>query len=199
MRVNVLDRLVLDHVADQLLTVERCRALARDLVNRAGLLRRKADDRRIQLRAQIERTERAIARWESAFEGGKDLDVVAPRLRELRQEHNSLLKTLNELSPLAPPPQDLLTDATVKRFQDKLRDIFISNDTPMTKNYLRFLIERIDVFDDRVEIHAKPRNAVALMARLPEGPAEDVNHPEAVLAKGSEWLQLLDSNQRPGG
>ena len=89
----------------------------------------------------------------------------------------------------------MLTDVTIRRFQDRLRDIFISNDTPMTKNYLRFLVEKIEVLDDRIVIHAKARNAVALMPLE----AGDVNHPEAVLTNGGEWLRLQDSNLRPGG
>ena len=48
-RVNILDRIVLDHVADKLFTVERCRALASDLVDRAGLLRKKTNERRVSL------------------------------------------------------------------------------------------------------------------------------------------------------
>jgi site-specific DNA recombinase len=198
-RVNVLDRVVLDHLADKLFTVERCRTLAQALVDQAGLLRRKADDRRVQLRAQVDHAEKGIARWESAFEAGRDLDVVAPRLRELREQRDGLAKTLRDLAPLAPAPKDLLTDATLKKFQDTIRDIFVSKDTPMTKNYLRFLIERIDVFEDRIEVQAKAKNAVALMAHGPLAKTGAVNHPEAVLAKGGEWLQLQDSNLRPGG
>ena len=60
---------------------------------------------------------------------------------------------------------------------DKLRDIFISNDTPMTKNYLRFLVEKIEVLDDRVVIEAKARNAVALMADPAPMRPGDVNRP----------------------
>jgi hypothetical protein len=177
----------------------RCRALAQDLVERAGLLRARVDERRVQLRAQIAQTDTAIAKWEAAFESGADLDVIAPRVRGLRAERSALAEAIDGLRPLAPAPKDLLADETIKRFQAKLRDIFISNDTPMTKNYLRFLVEKIEVLDDRVVIEGRARNAVALMAHpAPEEPG-GVNHPEAVLAKGREWLRLLDSNQRPGG
>jgi hypothetical protein len=196
---NVLDRLVLDHLADKLFTPSRCRALARDLIERAGLLRQRVDDRRVQLRAQIGQAEKAIAKWEAAFESGTDLDVVAPRLRELRAQHAALGESLDGLQPLGPAPKNLLTAETVKRFRDKISDIFISNDTPMTKNYLRFLVEKIEVLDDRIVIEAKARNAVALMAHPEPLEGGDVNHPEPVLAKGREWLRLLDSNQRPGG
>jgi hypothetical protein len=101
---------------------------------------------------------------DGGYEAGEALDVVAPRLRELRAEREKLQHDLDVLLPLAPAPKNLLTDETIQKFQDKLRDIFISNDTPMTKNYLRFLVEEIVVFDDRVVIKAKARNAVVMMA-----------------------------------
>ena len=48
-----------------------------------------------------------------------------------------------------------MSDAAIKRFQDRIKDIFNSNDTPMTKAYLQFLIDRIVVHSDRIEIRAK--------------------------------------------
>jgi hypothetical protein len=81
--------------------------------------------------------------------------------------------------------------AVYKPFQDQLRDIFISADTPMTKNYLRFLIEKVEVLDDRIAIEAKARSAVALMADA--APVGEVNHPEAVLTNGGKWLRVEDS------
>jgi site-specific DNA recombinase len=187
-RVNVLDRLVVDHVADKLFTTARCRELAKDLIERAGLLRQRVDARRVQLRAQIDKLDKALAKWEAAFERGAELDVVAPRLRELRKQRTALVETLDGLEPLAPAPKDLLADETIRNFQNKLRDIFISADTPITKNYLRFLVEKIEVLDDRVVIEAKARNAVALMADPAPVEVDGVNHPEPVLAKGGRWL-----------
>lgn len=104
-------------------------------------------------------------------------------------EDVQLTEALASLKPLAAPPRDLLTDSTIKKFQDRIRDIFISADTAMTKNYLRFLVERIVVGEDRIEILAKANNAVAFMGRIALEPG-DVHHPEAVLAKGEEWLRL---------
>jgi site-specific DNA recombinase len=194
LRVNVLDRLVLDHLSDKLFTAARCRALAQDLIERSGLLRQRVDDRRVQLRALIDKTTKSISKWEAAYEDGRDLDVVAPRLRELRAERENLQHDLGNLQPLAPAPKNLLTDETIQKFQDKLRDIFISNDTPMTKNYLRFLVEEIVVFDDRVVIKAKARNAVVMMAHPEPLAMGGANHPDPVLTKGGDWLRLLDSN-----
>ena len=189
-RVNVLDRLIVDHLADKLFTIERCRALVDALTEKAGVLRRKADDRRTGVRSQLEGIERRIARWESAFETGKqDLDVVAPRLRELREQHAKLSDVLAQLKPLDAPPKHLRDDATIARFQAVIRDIFISADTPVTKNYLNFLIDQVVVHHDRIEIKAKPLNALAFMAAAPSLQPQDVNHPEAVLTKGGDWLR----------
>lgn len=154
------------------------------------MLRSKADDRRTGLRSQLAKIDRAIARWESAFESGKhDLDVVAPRLRELRDQHAKITDTIGQLKPLDAPPKHLLADATIARFQEVIRDIFISADTPLTKNYLNFLIDQIVVHEDRIEIKAKPLNSLALMAAAPSIKAGDVNHPEVVLTKGGDWLR----------
>jgi hypothetical protein len=35
------------------------------------------------------------------------------------------------------PPKHVVSDATIERFRTKIRDIFISADTPMTKTYLK--------------------------------------------------------------
>jgi hypothetical protein len=124
--------------------------------------------------------------------------VVAPKLRVLRREHENLVETLGSLKPLTAPPKDLLTDVTIKKFQDTIRDIFISADTAMTKNYLRFLVERIVVGEDRIEIQAKANNAVAFMGRVALEPGE-IHHPEAVLAKGSEWLPIRSRSRMLSG
>jgi hypothetical protein len=55
------------------------------------------------------------------------------------------------------------------------------------------------LFDGRVVIEAKARNAVALMAHPDPLDPDDVHHPEAILTTGGEWLRLQDSNLRPGG
>jgi hypothetical protein len=67
------------------------------------------------------------------------------------------------------------------RFQAAIRDIFVSADTPVAKNHLNFLIEQIVVHHDRIEIKAKPLNALAFMAAAPSPQPGEVKHPEAVL------------------
>ncbi len=195
---KVLDRIVLDHLAETLFNTERCKAIIKELTDDTGALKRKADQQRESLRTHVRSIEPLIARWQAAFESGEALDVVAPRLRELQAKRAELEDQLAKLTSPTPPPAHLMSDAAIKRFQDRIKDIFISNDTPMSKAYLQFLIDRIVVHEDKIEIRAKAGNAVALMAADPSKTPK-VNRPEVVLANGGNWLQLLDLNQRPGG
>jgi len=167
------------------------------LVEEAGSFRKKVDDQRSGLRNQLRSTETALARWQAAFEAGEHIDVVAPRLRELQTKRLEMTATLTGLSDLAPPPKQLASEKTIRRFQETIRDIFISNDTTVTKSYLRFLVDRIIVHEGRIEIRAKPEHAAAMMAAGEgDGPAKGVvNHPEAVLAKGGRWLPTPAATQ----
>ena len=70
-----------------------------------------------------------------------------------------------------------------------MRDVFISADGPVAKHYLNFPIDQIVVHADRIEIRAKPLNALAFMAAAPSLRPDDVYRPEAVLTKGGEWLR----------
>ncbi len=68
----------------------------------------------------------------------------------------------------------------------------------MTKNYLRFLVDRIVVTGPEVEIHARSDAAVQMMAgptKTGPGLTVPARSPTTVV----DWLQLLDSNQRQGG
>ena len=194
-QTKVLDRIVLDHLADKLFTTERCKAIIGELTEETGALKLKADQQRESLRTQVRSIEPLIARWQTAFEKGEALDVVAPRLRELQAKQAELQDQLSKLTTPTPPPAHLTSDAAIQRFQDRIKDIFISNDTPMTKAYLQFLIDRIVVHKDKIEIQAKAANAVALIATDPSRSTPEVNRPEAVLASGGNWLPSPAPNQ----
>jgi site-specific DNA recombinase len=196
-----LESAVLEYLADQLFTVERCRELVRDLVEESGVLRQKTDEQRRELKNQIADVERRIAKWEEAFETDSDAaDVVLPRLRELRAKHAELKETLGKVVPLRSPPPHLYAESTIGRFRETIRSIFLSADQTLARNYLRFLVERIVVRKDQLEVHGKAVESVALLAASPglAYPAT-VNPAEVVLTSAGGWLRLKDSNLGPGG
>ena len=164
-----LERAVLEHLADKVFTTERCRELVRDVIEESGLLRRKTDEQRRELKNQIADVERRIATWQETLETHADsADVVLPRLRELQAKHAELSGGLSKVVPLRSPPSHLIADATIERFQRTIRELFLSADQTLAKNYLRFLVDRILVRGNELEIHGKTEPTVALLAASPE-------------------------------
>ena len=124
----------------------------RDIVEDSGLLRQKTDEQRRELKHQLTDLERRIVKWQEAFETEADsAAVVLPRLRELQAKHAELTQTLGKVVPLRVPPPHL----TIERFRQTIRDVFLSADQTLAENYLRFLVERIVVQGDSLEIHGK--------------------------------------------
>lgn len=190
--VAKLDRAVLEHLADQVFSVERCRELVRDVVEESGVLRRKTDEQRRELRNEVADVERRIATWQEALETHADsADVVLPRLRELRTKHAELTAALAKVVPLHAPPPYLYAETTIERFRGLVRELFLSANQTMAKNYLRFLVERIVVRDTELEIHGKTQPTVALLAASPELTFPvPVKPAEEVLTSAGGWLRV---------
>ena len=77
------------------------------------------------------------------------------------------------------------------------REIFLSNERETTKKYLEFLLKRIEVRRDEVNVVG---NSLALcnfaIARKTEG---TVNHSGTVPTVDQSWLPERDANLKPGG
>jgi site-specific DNA recombinase len=186
---GVLDGAILEHVASQVFTEERCRQMFRDLVEEAGLLRSKADDQRRATERQLEEVERKLARWVAAFEDGTlDPRDGAERVRELRAQRDELAETLRKVRPLGTPPAYLYKPEVFAKFQAALKEAFLGGESAATKQYLRFLLKRIVVEGDVVHVEAKTEAAARMMAYAAGGESF-VNHPEVVLTNDLEWLR----------
>jgi len=132
--IEKLDRALLEHLADNVFTVERCRALVREIVEETGLLRRKTDEQRRELKNQLADVERRMATWQEALEIHADsADVVLPRLRELQTRRDELAATLAKVVPLTAPPSHLYAETTIARFQQTIRDLFLGADQTLAR------------------------------------------------------------------
>jgi hypothetical protein len=166
---------------------------------------RKTDEQRAALQTQLTDIERRVARWQDAFEtGAESADVVLPRLRELTAQRDELAATLAKVVPLHRPPPHLHTEATLERFQGMRRQVFLIGQSSMTRNYLRFLVERIEAGPTKAEGTAmnvvdNTGAAVALMASVGPQLSAPVNPQGPALSCVNDWLQLQDSNLGPGG
>jgi hypothetical protein len=106
--VGKLDRAVLEHLAEHLFSLERCRELVRDVVGEAGVVRRKADEQRRAAAGQLADIDRRIATWQEAFETHvASADAVLPRLRELHAKRNEVAAEMSQAVSLHQPPPHL--------------------------------------------------------------------------------------------
>ena len=97
--------------------------------------------------------------------------------------------------PLTAPPSHLYAETTIARFQQTIRDLFLGADQALAKNYLRFLVERIDVSGNELTVQGKTGATVAPLAAGPErAHSATVNPAEVVLTSAGGWLRLKDSN-----
>lgn len=92
---------------------------------------------------------------------------------------------------------DRQPEATLTRFQGMLREVFLSGQTSMTKRYLRFLVERIEVQPApkrSVEVNIVGRSgaAVALIASTANG---NQSRGEPVLGSVGSWLPKCASTE----
>ena len=202
-RAEVLEKAILEHLADRLFTGERCKQILQDIVEETGLLRQKTAEHRRQVQKDLEHLEKRISRWQDAFEAGDKAatELGADRVVELKAKRDELQQALRKVVLLRPPPPNLYTEASVTKFQNSIRSIFLSQDNALTKNYLRFLVEKIVVTGPKVQMVTRSEAVVRMMAAGGAATAGAVVEGDPAVSPtfAVEWLRLLDSNQRPGG
>jgi hypothetical protein len=191
-----LEKAVLDHLADKLFTLERCREILRDFVEEVGVMRQKTTEHRRQLEREIGELNRRIERWEEAFETRQeDADVIVPKLRNLRTKRDELAASLSKIVPLRVVPPHLYAETTIKKFQTSIRELFLADDTTLTRNYLRFLLEEITVQGTEITLRGRTDAAVALLASGAD--AASLNRSPPVLTSVVGWRPRRDLNARP--
>ncbi len=140
-------------------------------------------------------------------------DAVAPGDSVTRVELQLRGEALDQLA-MRDPTRLAPYEATLERFREMLRDVFLNERTSMTKSYLRFLVDRIDVAplsgrSIELNIVGKAGAAIQLMAssrhEKPHGGGRGVCSvdpwvagPEStnpVLGSVDSWLGKRDSNR----
>jgi site-specific DNA recombinase len=192
-RAEVLEKAVLEHLADRLFTVERCTQIVQDMVEETGMLRQKTAEHRRQLQKELEAIEKRVSKWQDAFESGDKMATAlgADRVVELKAMRDELQQQLRKVVLLRPPPPNLYTEARIQTFRDSIRSIFLSGDNALTKNYLRFLVDKIIVNGPKVQMVTRSEAVVRIMAAGGTTVAEP--DPANSPAFAVEWLRLLDS------
>ncbi len=200
-----MEKAVLEHFCGPPVYGQSLQAdLLQDIVEETGILRQKTAEHRRHIQHEHDEIEKRLRKWQDAFEAGdKTAAALGPeRVVELTAMRDDLQKTLRKVVLLRPPPPNSVhgvEDRQVPELDPVL--IFLSQDNALTKNYLRFLVEKIVVNGPQVQMVTRSEAVVRMMAAGEEAAAgAAVERDPAVsptFAVG--WLRLLDSNQRPGG
>jgi site-specific DNA recombinase len=201
-RAEVLEKAVLEHLADRLFTADRCKQILQDIVEKTGILRQKTAEHRRQLQHEHDEIEKRLRKWHDAFEAGDKTAAAlgAERVVELKAKRDDLQQTLRKLVLLRPPPPNLYTESRITKFQNSIRSIFLSKDNALTKNYLRFLVDKIVVTGPTVQMVTRSEAVVRMMAGANGGSPAALDRDRGVSpAFEVGWLRLQDSNLRPGG
>jgi len=163
-----LDHAVMEHLAERIFSVDRCRELLVELLESSEALRHRTAAQRRNIRQDLDEIERKIATWEGHVEqGALPIAVAAERLAALRATREELRRTLTKIVPIRTASASLLNDGTVGEFRAMMCDS-LREGGPIARSYLRFLVERIEVKrtnDDGREVHitARKGNAMRLM------------------------------------
>lgn len=198
-RTEKLEQAVKEAIVNRVFTKERCREFLGEVVQENAALRAQAAEQCKDTENELADVERRLARWYEAFESGA-APIGQERVRKLEQRRSELRQALDQVAMVRPPPAYLYTESIQNRFQDRLRSALLTEESPEARPYLRALVERITVTGSKVEIAARPYEALRLMAAPNAGEAAPVLTGTAFSPTSvCDWLRRTDSNCRPGG
>jgi len=176
-------------------TDEYCRDVLRDIVEEQGVLRKKAEDAKRSLQAQLAEVERRLDAWYEKIEVKADVeDIGLERVRQLKTKRDEFARALSSLPSIQAVPPHLYKPETVQRFQARLKAALLSNNHDAPRPFLRQLIDRIDVGPDKIVIEAKAEAVVALMAAGGQAPDLNIAAPSGFLTDVVGWRAPVDSN-----
>jgi DNA invertase Pin-like site-specific DNA recombinase/archaellum component FlaC len=193
----LFEKQVLEHLADKIFSVERTKILLNELYKAYKAEKEKNNERLNQLNEQLKEIQKGLNNQYMAIERGiVDLSDVKERINELKRQKEEVQKAIEQLKAKFTIPVHLFTAKNIHTFQKQLKDTFTSNNSILTKNYLKALVERITLRDRTVHIEGKIHGALQLMAEKEKavGPVNPTV-PTAVLS----WLPGQDSNLRHDG
>jgi site-specific DNA recombinase len=191
MRMDRLDDLVTQHMAERLLKPERLTGLLRSLAGRRAERAEALDQRLAALAHEAEEADERLRRLYKLVEDGhaEADDILKSRIVELRLTREKALAALDRAKSGTRPVQ-VISPILIDRFTRTMREKLTTGDIPFRKAYLGSLIDRIEV-DDR-EVRIVGRKEVLEQAVL------TTRHDQArVHSFVPRWRSRQGSNLRP--
>ena len=117
-------------------------------------MKRKASDLQLRLMRQYEVIESGVI----------DLSLVAPRLKELKIQRDSLQEEISYYESLNNQNQPVyITRAMIDKYRKEMEQIFMGDNVQEKREFLKKFIEKIIVKDEGIEIiYYAPGNRLAI-------------------------------------
>ena len=186
-----LDAIVLEGVKQNLLSQERLAVILEALIVRSTAKDQAVIDRRKSLETELAAKKDRLARLYRAIEEGVvDLDDdLRARVQALKEERDLVQASLDRIQTQVAAGR-AVTPERLEAFSDLMRSKLDDGDTQARKAYLKAVISRIEVDDDRVRIMGDRTHLAAAVAGHPT----QGGHVRGFVRN---WRARNDSNVRP--
>lgn len=153
-RADELDEEVIQRVKELLFSDKNMKKFAEDINKAAKSLRTDYWKKIMDLKKKASDMQTRIMRQYSAIESGViDLSLVAPRLKELKVQKDSLQEEITHYETLNSRHQPVnITKAMIDGFRKEMEEIFVGNSVQEKREFLKKFIDRIVVKEDGIEI-----------------------------------------------
>ena len=192
--MEVLDKTVLDQLADRVFQPDRLSDLLAGFLDQSREAEHERRQRVGRLKAELTETEGAVQKLLTLVEKGHmDMDdpALAERLRQHKANRHRLNEEIGAVSGAGSPGKMSITAAKIDRLSAAMREAFQTGATEFRRAYVRMFVHRVVVSRREIRISG-PKAALAKAATSgvpPPGPE--------VLSFVREWRPRRDSNSRP--
>jgi len=153
-RADELDNEIIKRVKSLLFSDENMKKLADDINQAAKSLRTDYWKKIIDLKKKASELQNRVMRQYDAIESGIiDLTLVAPRLKELKTQKDSLQEEIAYYENLNSRHQPIhISRAMIDNFRKEMEVIFVGNNVQEKREFLKKFIEKIIIKEDGVGI-----------------------------------------------
>ena len=153
MRMDKLDLLVTQHMADRLLEPERLTTLLSSLAGRRAEKAAAVDRRLAALAGESEEADERLRRLYQFVEDGRDhvVDILRARMADLKLAREKAHAALERARSGTRAVEDI-SPIVIERFTRTMRENLTTGEVPFRKAYLGSLLDRIEVDDGEVRI-----------------------------------------------
>lgn len=160
--VGVVDTALVTAICDRVFTAENLRALVVELRQQSSDFWRQKQDRLDAFATEIADVERRLRRLYESIEAdaGLELNVVAPRLRELRTRHENLKRAADTVA-METGPEVSMSDDDVWDAARTLRDVVESSEEPAKlRGFMQKIVKKASIQGAEVTLDYWPESIV---------------------------------------